>query len=275
MRKAQTVSIVIPVFNEENYLKNCLDSIARQTVRPLEVLVVDNNSTDRTTEIAQSYTFVKLLHENKQGQVFAQAKGFDNASGTILGRIDGDSILTEDWVEKVQEHFYKNTDSVAISGSPEPYDIGAKRMGKAIFYFYHYLLSRFLLSSDMLWGANCAFRASAWHKVKDKVTFDRKIWEDYDLSFLLLPLGKIRYVKDLVVYCSFRPVHKPFVQQLEYHMRQVWTFDIHRPEYRYFLVLVVVGSKMIFIYPLTVLDMHIFRPLSSKLAQLKTAIQEF
>ena len=52
-----TLSIVIPVFNEQRYIKACLDSIAAQTVKPDEVIVVDNNSTDKTVQIAKKYKF--------------------------------------------------------------------------------------------------------------------------------------------------------------------------------------------------------------------------
>src|SRR5437868_10767389 len=99
--KPLTLSIVIPAYNEENYLKACLDSVAKQSLKPDEVIVVDNNSTDRTVEIAKRYKFVKVLYEKRQHQVFAQATGFNAAKGEILGRIDADSILSPDWAKKI------------------------------------------------------------------------------------------------------------------------------------------------------------------------------
>src|ERR1035437_9021599 len=95
--KPLTLAIVIPVYNEEFYLKACLNSIAKQTVAPDEVIVVDNNSTDKSVQIAKSYKFVKLLHEKRQHQVFAQATGFNAIKSDIIGRIDADSILPPDW----------------------------------------------------------------------------------------------------------------------------------------------------------------------------------
>ena len=91
--KTLTLSIVIPAYNEENYLRACLDSIAAQTVMPDKVIVVDNNSTDKTVALARSYDFVTLVHERQQHQSFAQATGFNLASSDIIGRIDADSIL--------------------------------------------------------------------------------------------------------------------------------------------------------------------------------------
>src|SRR4051812_42172740 len=99
------VSIVIPVYNEADQLAACLQAIARQTVRPLEVIVVDNNSTDGTAAIAKRFPFVRLLTEKKQGVVHARNTGFKATRGGIIGRIDADTILPPTWVAQVQTIF--------------------------------------------------------------------------------------------------------------------------------------------------------------------------
>ncbi len=96
--KELSVSIVIPVYNEEAHLKNCLDAIARQTVAPDEVIVVDNNSTDRSVEIAEKYSFVKVIKEAKQGRAHARNSGFNVATCDVIGRIDAHSLFASDWV---------------------------------------------------------------------------------------------------------------------------------------------------------------------------------
>ena len=103
------VSLVIPVYNEESHLAACLDAIAAQTVQPFEVIVVDNNSTDQTVAIAQRYPFVRLLHEKRQGVVFARDRGFTAARGDVIGRTDGDSILAPDWVAEIHRIFANPT----------------------------------------------------------------------------------------------------------------------------------------------------------------------
>src|SRR5438309_1400799 len=99
------VSIVIPVYNEGPALGACLDAIARQTSRPFEVIVVDNNSSDDTVPIARHYGFVRLIHEKRQGVVHARTAGFNAARGDIIARIDGDTILPENWVASCKEVF--------------------------------------------------------------------------------------------------------------------------------------------------------------------------
>ena len=99
---AFSLSIVIPAYNEENHLRACLDAIARQTVMPDEVIVVDNNSTDKTAEIAREYPFVKVLKEKRQGIVYARNRGFNAANSQFIGRIDSDTRLPRDWVGRVK-----------------------------------------------------------------------------------------------------------------------------------------------------------------------------
>src|SRR3989344_7547505 len=159
--KSLALSIIIPAYNEEDYIGACLDSIAVQTIKPLEVIVVDNNSTDKTVQIAKKYPFVKILHEKRQHQVFAQATGFNAAKGDILGRIDADSIMPNDWVKKVAAAFVADQKVVAVTGGADPYDVPLRWAGSAI--FHGYIFSAGLIGGQrMLFGSNCAVRDSAW-----------------------------------------------------------------------------------------------------------------
>src|SRR5262245_36697630 len=93
------LSIVIIAFNEEKHIGPCLEAIAHQTVAPDEVIVVDNNSTDRTVQIASSYPFIKVIHETEQGMIPARNTGLDAAKGDLLARIDADTRIPPQWVE--------------------------------------------------------------------------------------------------------------------------------------------------------------------------------
>lgn len=255
--KKLTLSIVIPVFNEEGHLADCLDSIAAQTEIPDEVIVVDNNSTDASVEIARSYPFVKILHEHRQHQAFAQKTGFDNATSAILGRIDADTVLPENWVQKVKLEFEKNPGVKAITGTPWPYDMFAKKGAVAIFMFYHGLASR-LAGQQMIWGANAAFRASTWRKIREQVLQRADIWEDYDLSLLIKDKKAVKLVKDLEVGTSFRTVHKSFSAQAEWQFRIVRTFYLRRSLTRT-IMLGICWSTMALLYPLAVLDHRVLK----------------
>src|SRR5690606_756442 len=120
-----------PVYNEEGQLAGCLDAIARQTVKPLEVIVVDNNSTDNTATIARSYSFVTLMSEKKQGTAHARNAGFNAAKGEIIGRLDGDSVIPDNWVERVQDIF-RDESVDAFSGGVTYRNIGWAKAFNAI-----------------------------------------------------------------------------------------------------------------------------------------------
>src|SRR5688500_17107775 len=97
VNKKLRASVVIPVYNEADSLDLCLSAIAAQTTQPFEVIVVDNNSTDTTAEIAASYPFVRLVYESRQGVVHARNTGFNLAQGDIIARIDADTVIESGW----------------------------------------------------------------------------------------------------------------------------------------------------------------------------------
>ncbi len=257
--KTLTLSIVIPVYNEERYLPACLNAIAKQTVKPDEVIVVDNNSTDKTVEIAHSYKFVTLLHEKRQHQAFAQKTGFDNASSDILGRIDGDSVLPKDWVKKVIAGFNNDQNLAALTGEADPYDIYLKKTGVFIFDLFMYVAGK-VAGHQMLWGANCAIRKTAWQKIKNQVLQRADIWEDYDLAFCLAKLGSIRKIKNLTIGTSFRAVHQSPINQTRYQFRSIRTFYL-RTGLLKATVFGIFWALVILVYPIIFVDQFILYPL--------------
>jgi glycosyltransferase involved in cell wall biosynthesis len=257
INKKLTLSLVIPVFNEEAYLADCLDAIAAQSEPADEVIVVDNNSTDSTSEIAKKYYFVTLITEKRQHQAFAQKTGFDYASGDILGRIDGDTILPADWVKKVKAEFRADPALQALDGGPEPYDVSSKSVAVAIFRFYHALAGK-IAGTKMLWGANTALRAKTWGRISDKVLLRDDIWEDYDLALLIGGKDSIRFIKGLEAGSSFRTAHKPLLKQLEWHFRAIRTFYLQTSLPRT-AVMAACWSTLIIMYPLSVLDRFIVK----------------
>ncbi|HEX5394974.1 MAG TPA: glycosyltransferase family 2 protein [Candidatus Saccharimonadales bacterium] len=257
INKKLKLSIVIPVYNEEAYLPDCLDSIAAQTDAPDEVIIVDNNSTDNTAAIARKYPFVTVISEKRQHQAFAQKTGFDYASGDIFGRIDGDTVLPPDWVKKVKAEFAADPNLQALDGGPDPYDVSSRSVAVAIFKTYHSLAGK-IAGTKMLWGANAALRADAWRRISDKVLQRADIWEDYDLALLIGGKDSIRYIEGLEAGSSFRTAHKPLLKQLEWHLRVIRTFYLQTSLPRT-AVIAACWSTLIIMYPLTLLDRFIIK----------------
>lgn len=202
--KKLTLSIVIPVFNEQDHLKSCLSAIASQTVLPDEVLVVDNNSTDGSAAIAKQFPFVKLLCEKKQGVLFAKNKGFSAAKGDIIGRIDADSLLPPRWVESVKK-FMANGQFSAITGPVNYYDMPFPETNHHPDHWMRASIYNWSPKSPFLFGSNMAIRAAVWRKEKSSLCFDTYMHEDLDLAIHLYKSGrKILYTSELLAGASGR-----------------------------------------------------------------------
>jgi glycosyltransferase involved in cell wall biosynthesis len=190
LEKKLTLSIVIPAYNEERYIVKCLDAIAAQTVMPDDVIVVDNNSTDRTAEIAKKYPFVKLLNEPRQGIAYARNLGFDAAGSEIIGRIDADTVLPPTWVEHVEEFFSKpGRGQSVLTGSCRFYNLHTGRLTARFYSLLVYRTNRILLGYYFPWGSNSALPHKLWQAVRGEVCDRPDIHEDLDLGIHLVRLG--------------------------------------------------------------------------------------
>ncbi len=251
-QKPLTVSIVIPVYNEERYLAACLRSIAAQTVRPDEVIVVDNNCRDRSMAIAREFGWVTIIQEPRQHQAYAQASGFNATHSDILGRIDADTILPRDWVAVIRRAFEQEPAMVGISGGGIPYDLYAQKL-TAFLIDRFYRLAAVCAGHTMLWGSNCAIRRSAWLKIQDRVLLRADIWEDFDVAFCLAPYGRIKTLPGLRVGFSLRSTQLPFLTQFRYQLRAVRTYRA-RAGWPRTVLFSAVWLSMLSVYPMTMLD---------------------
>ncbi len=202
------VSIVIPVYNEEDFIGPCLDAIFDQTTAVDEVIVVNNNSTDSTHECLGKYDGrVVVLEESRQGICHARNAGMDAATGDVIGRIDADTRLPPWWVERLHVVF-ADSRVQAATGPARYYDIWLARvvakldlgMRKAWAWSNRQRL-------DWIFGANMAIRASAWRSVRSSLCQDPEIHEDLDLGIHLYSAGQwIIFSPTLVASTSSRRI---------------------------------------------------------------------
>ena len=233
------VSIVIPVYNEALELDACLRAIATQIVRPLEVIVVDNNSTDSTRAVAERYDFVTLLTEVKQGVVHARTTGFNAARGEIIGRIDADTLLPEDWVQKIQKVFQDPTID-AVSGSAQYYDLSAAHVFNAGDVRLRRYLAKQLKGSLYLWGANMALRKTAWQRIQHDVCYQNGVHEDYDIGLHLQQYGfTVVFNEALKVGVSCRRINVSYLEFMRYTWASPRTYVQHHAGYQLVWYLVV------------------------------------
>jgi glycosyltransferase involved in cell wall biosynthesis len=90
------VSVIVPVYNGEHYLAAALDSVVGQNYRPLELIVVDDGSTDRSADIARSYEGVCYVYQPNQGHGPARNAGIAAALGEFIAFLDADDVWAPD-----------------------------------------------------------------------------------------------------------------------------------------------------------------------------------
>lgn len=114
------VSVIIPVYNVENYLEQCLDSILNQTYRNLEIIVVDDGSTDRSGEICDAYTLrhsnLKVIHKENAGLGMARNTGLEYISGEYVTFLDSDDWLEPDMIQQLYNGIVSQNVDVCKAG---------------------------------------------------------------------------------------------------------------------------------------------------------------
>ncbi len=122
------VSIIIPVYNCGPYLAQCLDSVLSQTYANLEVIVVDDGSTDSSLEICRSYQLrdgrIKLFHKENGGQSSARNRGLDECSGDFIMFIDSDDYVSPRMVESLYRRIMEDGSDLALCNASYLYEDG-------------------------------------------------------------------------------------------------------------------------------------------------------
>ncbi len=242
------ISLVIPAYNEESYLADCLRSALAQTVPFHEIIVVDNNSSDETLKIAARFPGVRVFSEDRQGVVHARNRGFDAATGDIIARIDADTRLPTNWSSQV-ENTFQNTSIGAITGKVAYYDIAfAAALSRSDALLRHTVA--YLLGPNMaLQGANMALRQAVWQKVRGSVCSKSGLHEDFDLAIHTVERGyNVEYEPNLHAAVAFRQAASSWRSFASYYLHCPKTYLDHGIKRGYWLLPVALG--MIAAYPL-------------------------
>lgn len=225
----QRISLIIPAYNEERYLARCLDSVALQQEQPFEVVVVDNNSSDKTSEIAKRYPFVTVVRETRQGRVYARNAGFDAAQGTVLARIDADAVLPPDWIARVTAHFNgPGAMETAWTGGAHFYNVRFPRVVSGIYDLLVFGFNWVLIGHPTLWGSNMALPKELWREVSGDVCLRNDVHEDLDLAIHVHRRNrKIIYDRHTKVHVQLRRVRSSRRELWDYLQWWPRTLRVH------------------------------------------------
>jgi len=197
------ISFVIPCYNEEKYIRDCIQSIKREASGlPLyEIIVVDNNCTDNTVLIAMQEG-VTVVSERQKGVVWARQKGYQTAQYGLIANIDADSRLCKGWVSIALENI-SNTETVAVTG-PLIYDDVSRSLAIStrVYYYLAWFSNNFI--GVFLQGGNALIKKSALDKTNGYDTNIAFYGEDTMTAKRLEQFGKIKFDMKLELYSSPR-----------------------------------------------------------------------
>jgi glycosyltransferase involved in cell wall biosynthesis len=197
------ISFVIPCYNEEKYIRDCIRSIKQEAacLSNYEIIVVDNNCTDNTLLIAMQEG-VTVVSERQKGVVFARQKGYEVAQYDLIANIDADSRLSKNWV-KIALYYISNPNVAAVTG-PLVYDDVSKSLSIStkIYYCLAWFSSKFI--GVFLQGGNSLIRKSALYLADGYDTTIAFYGEDTMTAKRLEPFGKIKFAMKLKLHSSPR-----------------------------------------------------------------------
>ncbi len=206
--KEMKLSVIIPAYNEEKFIERCLKSVFENIPEVTEVIVVDNNSTDKTSEIANKLSLqfpkIKVIKETNKGTNKARQRGFEEAKGELLVFIDADTSVPAGWYNKIVKNFSEDKNLVCLSGPVFFTDISRLMQIAAGFYFYILAMPIYYTIGYMAIGANLVIKKDVLKKMGG---FDISIdfyGDDTDTARRASKFGKVKFSPDFVINTSGR-----------------------------------------------------------------------
>ena len=199
------ISVIVPVYNVEKYIRACLDSIINQTYQDLEILLIDDGSTDSSGAICDEYAGkderIKVVHKENGGLSSARNMGLDIAQGEYVGFVDSDDIIAPEMYEKLLQTMQMRQTDVCMCGCKITNEEGTVLMEDGF-------PNKFYVIDDILEEVVLPLKTAAWNKlyVRTSIGINR------------FPQGKI-HGEDLIFLLSFLTPQTTFsaIEEACYH----------------------------------------------------------
>lgn len=187
----EKISIIIPVYNVEKYLKMCLDSVINQTYQNLEIILINDGSTDNSGKICEEYkradSRIILIHKENEGLSMARNTGLDIASGEYISFVDSDDYISRNMVETLYNRLLETQSDMAVC-SIQYVDEAGKNL------YSNFTFDDIVLGQNEFWKLYSSTGHTecvvAWNKL-----YKREILEQ-----LYYPKGRIREDEFLLPY---------------------------------------------------------------------------
>lgn len=279
----EMISIIVPIYNVEQYLKACVDSIRSQTYKNIEIILVDDGSPDECPQLCDEYAKVdariRVIHQKNKGLSGARNTGIDSATGEYLIFVDSDDTIEPTMVEEVYGYAVDHGCSIVACGRNYVFEDGQVicKITDEVSKVYNFADAMHEMNTFTL------FDMSAWAKIYKKQLFEKirfpegKLSEDYYIAYKLFDMAQcVGYVaKPLYNYLQRQSSisrNKKINHDFAYAAKEQMEFlDAKYPE------LSILGHTAYASANLTVYDFYIKNGVKcpkEKIAEFKNAVRE-
>ena len=209
MKKIPKISIIVPVYNVENYLKNCIESILSQTFKDFEIILVNDGSTDTSYDICKYYlnidSRVKVINKVNEGVSSARNTGLDVAIGEYIGFVDSDDYIHPQMYEILYNYISNTQSDIAQCDYKKTYNTYDKEsvnfikldedtIGKSILQYSN------IESLNQFYDKHGMKFTPAWNKLYRKELFKKhryKVGKNHEDEFIM---HELLYESKKVIY---------------------------------------------------------------------------
>lgn len=181
------LTVVVPVYNVEKYIRKCVDSIIAQTYQQIEIILVDDGSTDNSRMIADEYSNyypnVRTIHQTNQGLSSARNTGINSCQTELIAFVDSDDYIEPDMYENLIRHLDENEADISIGG------VFRENMSGEKFSVYPANVKKVFSKKQALIELNSLkyFNMSVWNVLFKTELFNMAAYEEETVRF---PIGK-------------------------------------------------------------------------------------
>ncbi len=228
-RKMVKFSLIVPAYNEEESIGRCLNSLKKQSYTDFEIIVVNNNSNDKTKQIAQKIVG-KVFDEKRQGYVFAVNSGAKKATGKYLSVCDADTMYPESWLKKINDAFDAEKDIAGVYGGTLVNDSNVFINSIAPPIYGLFLVLSKLFGLDNTSGFNFTFRKDFFFKAGGYDERYTKASPDIELGRRIKKLGRLQLDLSIIVYSSTRRFRKKgYIRTIAMYLK-LWLMKLFKKD---------------------------------------------
>ena len=204
--KKELISVIIPVYNVEKFLPYSLESVTNQTYKNLEIILIDDGSTDQSKKICEDYAKIdkriKLITQSNQGAATARNTGLDVAKGTYIGFVDSDDVISKRFYECLHKLIIETESDISECASVQISDEDLFNKH----FFFDEIDNLDFITTDSLGALNRINSEEKYITGKSIVVWN-KLYKRHLFNNIRFPIGK-KYEDDLTTYKIFNKINK-------------------------------------------------------------------